>query len=177
MRLGDKSITQDARRLRVLLPPGGAAAAATTPYGAPIACYDSDGGTFVDRNDGTFLFRITTSNDYQVIGMGQTFKSAPIAYVIFGNNSAATGNVYCNLSVTHYHAESTTFTAYNTGFQAIAIGGSSPNWYWYKPAALALTVTNAVSGDIIRFIFRRAGTNVSDTFSGSIDVLGFVLDG
>ena len=145
------------------------------PYGAPLFCYDADNGDWENVNDGTFLFRITTNDDFKVIGMGQTAISSPIAYVIFGTNAAATGNAYCEFDVTHYAPGSTTLTTYSSGFQAIAVGGVSPDWYWYVPVALSLTITNAVAGDIIRFVFRRDGANVNDTFSGSIDVLGFIL--
>ena len=147
------------------------------PYAVPVSAYDTDLGTWPARNDGTFLFRLDTGDNIKVIGMGQAKKSAPIAYAHFGTNSAGTGNIYCKLTVTHYRANSTTFTTYNSGAQAIAIGGHGPtNWYWYKPAALAVTITNAQKGDIIRFLFDRYGSSGSDTFNAYVDFLGFTLE-
>jgi hypothetical protein len=120
---------------------------------------------------------LDTGDNIKVIGMGQATKSAPIAYAHFGTNSAGTGDIYCKLTATHYRANSTIFTTYNSGNQAIAIGGFGPsNWYWYKPAVLAVTITNAQNGDIIRFVFDRFGSSGNDTFDDDIDFLGFTLE-
>jgi len=161
----------DANSLRVLwLEDAGGVG---TVFVQPASGYDEDLGAWIDRNDGTYLFRITAADDYSVHGVGRAPKANPSCSVIIAHNSDENGFIYCRFALTYYVIGGT-LTTPTANFQQVAMTASSPNWSIVK--IMTTTLTGAAAGDLVRFFFRRAGPNVSDTNNDFIDVLGFLME-
>jgi len=170
-RLGSKDIHLDANSLRPLwLADAGGGG---TVFVQPASGYDEDAGAFVDRNDGTYLFRITGVQDISVHGVGRAPKANPSCSVIINHNSDENGYIYCNLSLTYYIIGGI-LTTTATGFTQVAMVASFPDQSNVK--IMTTTLTGASAGDLVRFFFRRDANHASDTNNDRIDVLGFLME-
>mgnify|MGYP001589648947 FL=1 len=179
LRLGDKSIERDAARLRALLGPGGAVAGVSYPFAPVIRGFDVGIPVELNVTDGTAsettgLLLMTNGIVSTVFGFGYAPKADPSISAVFDANSNAATFIYAKLTLTYYRPGTTTLTTPASAYSQVAIVNSFPLHYIHK--VLTVNLTGAQIGDIIRMAFFRNGPSASDTFSGTIQPLGFLIE-